>query len=182
MAVVLGDTACRKKGSAPSGDGRGERPWAEEELGSSGKTPDSCSRHTDPVTILAHGLERRLQDRVGSMGLTEYRASCRDSMWWHSQKREPVLRGLRTAGREDWAPRAHTAPALPAPGVLSWVWGFMGTFTCWQVFRLRREGGVGGERKYLASTDPARPVRQLPRWLGWTYVRPCGGCRLSAGL
>ena len=65
---------------------------------------------TLPVTILAHGLERRLKDRVGSVGLTEHRASCRDSMRWHSQKREPVLRRLRGQLARRAGPPALTRP------------------------------------------------------------------------
>lgn len=65
---------------------------------------------TLPVTILAPGLERCLKDRVGSVGLTKHRASCRDSMWWHSQKREPVLRQLRGQLARRAGPPALTRP------------------------------------------------------------------------
>ena len=191
MAVVLGDTACRKKSCAPSGDGWGQRPWGEEEPGSSGKTPDSGSP-TDqghgvpdtqtlspPSPTAWRGISRTGWEAWGSPNSGRPAGTPRGGT---GQKPKPVLRGLRgRLARRTGLPERTRPPRCLLRGCRAGRGGLWEPLHVGKCPTHKRRKSGRRKKVWRPQTQPEL-YADLQAGLGGPPVRPFGGRRLLAGF
>lgn len=192
MAVVPGDTACRKKSCAPSGDGWGERPWGEEEPGSSGKTPDSggptdqghgvpdTQTLSPPSPMAWRGISRTGWEAWGSPNTGRPAGTPRGGT---GQKPEPVLRGLRgqLAGRTG-LPELTRPPRCLLRGCRAGCGGLWEPLHVGKCSDLQEEEELEEKESMWCQQIQPELYADFQAGLGGPPVRPYGGGRLSAGF